>query len=894
MEENKNGINEMQSDNGSSAAAPQKKRAGGEEKLKALKKDISEAQKEIESRRRELEKSINEQNEKAEKNIAEKKAELEKNNERLERLANEHRQKLEYSGEYRKALKKREEKLSRESAEKENEAERAEREKRLAEEKEAYLNREREVSEERKKKNEKLMSLLGFGKVLSEEKREEKESVPEEKIKETEPPEKSEAKPVEKSEAKTEEKTEKAEESKAESTPEKTENEATANGKKEPSAENKRPKKNEKSNTGVSVSEENGRLVLNFNRPPEKKKSGKIECGEDNVLRFGGVAGVIPPKPSVSKEKSGAAEFFGGIFPTKKYELSKGGKASEETYEEYYPDPEYTPDTDDLYEKDYRVRADDSEILGFEKYNDSEKTRVDAENARLIAEFEESLENDKRGGDALFGKTLVGEDSEYPHSDILAFTKNELTRRLNKNHREQQKLLRKIKNSERAQSASIGGDNVHYIVEKIGYQKEIVEIASESLTFAVYASDKSKMQRCKKELVAEIENYNQLCDEYEKISGRTIQYISTDRADDIMAGIVTKPIPNVFYVGESPVYKDGSELHRAPRYEADTLWDLELSDKEYDIVIGRERPIPETRKNKRLLQRERDAKANSVKSAVERDLTLIGLRYEHKIRALEAKRDLIYHSFTVNQKKKDKALHAIEKKINKQKRLSKRAVRLERDDNTRYYALLLLDAENERIKDGASRERLSALRMRLDVLLSERQVINDELIALYGGTDKKLSYAKINRKAATVRKKRAKSAARSQRQLAEKMKKYRAPDEMKEKALSLLNEKTAAIAEIEETKYKINALRPRGKALKEMYRKIKAEKKKIRRINDDIRFVMKKLRRHEARFLDDMHWAITLISIAVIAIACIGAYTFFGEEIKAFFLDFYNRFIVNK
>ena len=184
--------------------------------------------------------------------------------------------------------------------------------------------------------------------------------------------------------------------------------------------------------------------------------------------------------------------------------------------------------------------------------------------------------------------------------------------------------------------------------------------------------------------------------------------------------------------------------------------------------------------------------------------------------------------------------------------------------------------------------------MRLDILLSERQVINDELIALYGGVDKKLTYAKINRKAAAVRRKRAKSAARSQRQLAEKMKKYRAPDEMKEKALSLLNEKTRAIAEIEETKYKINALRPRGKALKEMYRKIKTEKKKIRRINDDIKFVMKKLRRHEARFLDDMQWAITLISIAAVIIACIGAYTFHGEEIKAFLFDFYNRFIINK
>lgn len=886
MEENK-AENKIAANEKTPTAAPQKERAGGEEKLKALAKNIKEAEKEGELRRRELEKSISEQKALAERKISEKKAELEKDSARIEKIANEHRQKLEYSTEYRKSIRKRADKFARENSEKENEEQRAEREKKISEEREAYLQRERELSEARKRKNDKIMSLLGFGETGGEEKKEEAEPQKNEK------PENIPAPELEKNEEKLKEKTEERAEEKAE---EKVRKQPSQSDDSAASSEsNKAFENKEKSSTGVSISEENGKLMLNFNRAPEKKTTGKVECGEDNVLRFGGIVSAVP---GMQKDKK--SEFAG--FGTGKKPMLIGGKYMPaiirdevtEDYKEYYPDPEYIPEDAGFYEKNYSARAEEREIADFEKHNDSEKTRNDAEEARLIAEFEESLENEKKGGDALFGKTLVGEDSEYPHSDILAFTKNELTRRLNKNHREQQKLLKKIKNSEKAQRSSVSGDNVHFIVEKIGYQKEIVEIASESLTFAVYASDKARMQRCKKELVAEIENYNQLCDEYEKSSGKTLQYISSDRADDIMAGIVTKPIPNVFYINESPLVRETAESRQAPKYEADTLWDLELSDKEYDIVIGREVSVPERRKNKRLLQKEREAKVNSVKSAVERDLTLIGLRYEHKIRALEAKRDLIYHSFTVNQKRKDKALNAIEKKINKQKRLSKRAVRLERDDNTRYYSLLLLDAENEKIKDGANRERLAALRMRLDILLSERQVVNDELIALYGGTDKKLTYAKINRKAASVRRKRAKAAARSQRQLAEKMKKYRAPDEMKEKSLSLLNEKTAAIAEIEETKYKINALRPRGKALKEMYRKIKAEKKKIRRINDDIKFVLKKLRRHEARFIDDMQWAMLLISIAVIAIAAIGAYTFFGEEIKAFLLDFYNRFIVNK
>ena len=523
-----------------------------------------------------------------------------------------HRQKLEYSTEYRKSIKKRQDKLARENSEKENEEQRAEREKKISEEREAYLQRERELAEVRKRKNDKIMSLLGFGETGGKEKKEEGEP------KENEKPENIPVTELEKNEKKTEEKVEEKTEEEVEKKPSQS-NDSSASSEPKKAFENK-----EKSSTGVSIYEENGKLVLNFNRTPEKKATGKVECGEDNVLRFGGIVSAAPGVRKDTKPKIAGSDtdekplFIGG-----KYVPAIIKDKAPEDYEEYYPDPEYIPEDAGFYEKNYSAKSEEREIADFEQHNDSEKTRNDAEDARLIAEFEESLESAKRGGDALFGKTLVGEDSEYPHTDILAFTKNELTRRLNKNHREQQKLLKKIKNSEKAQRSSVSGDNLHFIIEKIGYQKEIVEIASESLTFAVYASDKARMQRCKKELVAEIENYNQLCDEYEKSSGKTIQYISSDRADDIMAGIVTKPIPNVFYINESPFARETEEPRQTPKYEADTLWDLELSDKEYDIVIGREVSLPERRKNKRLLQKEREAKVNSVKSAVERDLTLI-------------------------------------------------------------------------------------------------------------------------------------------------------------------------------------------------------------------------------------------------------------------------------
>lgn len=882
MEENKNIENVTEKK--SAPAEPHNENRFDKEKLKALASNIKDIEKNSAARRLELEKSLSESSEEAERRIAERKAELEKNGERVEKIANEHRARLEYSGEYQRLSRRKAEKLERDTLIKEREEKQAELERETARQVDEYRKKEAEEAEARRRRTAEILKKLGEASEAEEAEKTEvdlSETVSEEDKQESDCAENvTEASLCEKTETgltEEENNDDAASEEKAECVPEQEpENEPEQEPQDEPKEESvEKPQKNEKT---VTVSEKDGKILLNFGDIKEPEKTGSVSCGDDNIIRFDGFVAAYPIERQPQKKEEAKTP---DIQKNEPYQLPL-----EEIYREsnYYTEdvehyPPYAPDKD--------VAEYESERSGA-SYDDDE--------GRMLSDFEDELEKESARDDNLLRRTMDGEPVDslgYPHKDMHAFSKLQLLRHLNKNHAEQRKLLKKIRLAEKEQRYAAHDKNIILIVEKIGLQKEIVEIASESLISCVYVSDNGKIQRCKKELISEIENYNQLCDEYEQSTGKTVQYISVDRAEDIIAGRQIKPIPNVFYVGDYTPYSIDSGAQPSG-YEGDALWGLELSDDEYEAAIGAGVERPLSRRNQRILKREREYKIATVKTAVERDLMVIGLRYEYKIAKFEEEKDLIYNSYTVNLKRKDKALSVIDKKINKQKRLAARALKLERDDNARYYSLALLESGEERIQDGADLERLNALRMRLEILLSEREVVNEELIALYGGSDKKLTLAKINRKAASIRKKHARAAYRNQRKIAEKMQKYRAPDEMKDKALSLLNKKTEAIAAIEEMRYRMNALRLRGKAQKEMWQKIRREKLKIKRINQDIRFVIGKLRRHEERSLDDMQWAITLISIAAFVIACIGVYTFFGEEIKAFFFDFYHKYIINK
>jgi hypothetical protein len=354
--------------------------------------------------------------------------------------------------------------------------------------------------------------------------------------------------------------------------------------------------------------------------------------------------------------------------------------------------------------------------------------------------------------------------------------------------------------------------------------------------------------------------------------------------DDVMAGKLYSPIQNVYYHG---MEDDNTHLGLTPDVERDRR--LETEDafvaEEYARYVEEGAYPMLTVSEKREASKRRSERMSAVKRAAERDALLIGLRTEYRINLLQAKHDVLLYSYDVDKKDRQKEIRDIEKLINRIRADERRAAALERSDNSRYYYLAAVDADEEKVKKGARRERLEALRLRLDVLLSERESINERLIALYGGSDSRLKKTRVARKAGDVRRKAAKSMYKRQRDLAKKIDKIKAPLDMKARAVELLNKRIADTAEYESARYTLKTLKPGGRAREELLRTVKRAKKSITDGEREIKYMIKKLTKHEERYRDDREWAGFLIALAVIAGLCVGAWMIFGDRILAYFAE---------
>ncbi len=471
--------------------------------------------------------------------------------------------------------------------------------------------------------------------------------------------------------------------------------------------------------------------------------------------------------------------------------------------------------------------------------------------------------------------------SAYHTDELDTFKRAELISRLDEFYKQEKLAEKKISKLEASQKNAEKEKNIALIVEKIGVEKEITEFAVEALSSAAYADVRSRISRQKKSLERHIERYNLFCDEYETATGRPLDRLPRSMVSDAMAGRICKPIPNVYYGGDDTTLDELSDRAHRLHYEESVLH------REYDRYLedgARAEFLPESER-----PRQKSDRMSKIRYATERDVLLIGLRSEYRLASLEARRDVLTHSFGSDTKKLTE-LEKIDAKIEKVRKSVDRALKIERGDNARYYMLPLLDPIDEKTKKRARRERLNALRVRLNVLLAEREDINERLIALYGGSDKKLGKVELNRKAGIVRRKSAKAMRRRQHQIAKIINKYKAPHSMKEEAYELLNNKIALVALAEETRYKLKKEGAVGNLRRELLRTLRKTRRDIKRNDKEITFMIKRIKTYEARLQDKKDWAkIMLMTFGVVAIV-FGAVFIWGENVIAYFTDLISKF----
>jgi len=546
---------------------------------------------------------------------------------------------------------------------------------------------------------------------------------------------------------------------------------------------------------------------------------------------------------------------------------------------EQYPDPAYQNDVSDLGQDysenlDFDRRKDLDDRLA-ERYEREDELR-DAARIGSTPENEEIL-----AANDYFDS--VKEYTESRHAEAIdVFARSQLSKTLEKFYKDESVLLRRLDKLASRQRMANPEENITLIVEKIAVQKELCELAIEALGACVHVKAKSKSTKHKRILEGHIAKYNSLCDEYEAATGRTLERIEYDVIDDVLAGKICRPIPNVRYYGNEDEFGHNAmtaESDRARRYEEEA----ELVRREYDRYVAEGPYTEDTRADRRASQKRQAERMSAIRRATERDMLLIGLRNEYRIASLEARRDILMNSYGSDRRRVAKEIKSINRKISKVKHADKSSARLEREDNSRYYLLPALPLSEEKTKKGARRERLESLRLRLDVLLAERESINERLIALYGGSDKKLRHVKIKRKAGGVRRKSAKAMHKKQSDIARKIESYRAPLDMKERAYELLNKKIACAATADENQYKLKRMRVKGRARAELIAEIKRSRRDMKRADTELRYMLKKLKRQEERYKDDREWALLLIVLALLSALGIGAWMLWGDRIIAYF-----------
>ena len=810
------------------SSLPSASELSADEKLKALSALIKEKGKTAENRKDKIEKLAEADEKIKERRIDEAREMLEENTERARAVALERTAILEYGSEYRKALIARENKKARVEKALQEEKEREQeltRENERSLEIEAFKERERDELEKRTLRAQMILDELKKDSVC---KNNADENVEEAYTEETSCVEENESENIENLE-----------------------------------------KKDDTAETVSNNEEDSERIVLNID-PSIIGKQAESVSGE-NIIH-------IPPLYCVAQNAN--------------YDLHSNGipnhpelKLENEGFDRSYPELLY----ESLYRDYYR---DANELYNKELVDEYEKFLGGrggalSDGAGALSDVSDYEASEEEHADISIGMDRRGSSDE----DIGIFAKTELSRRLSAYHKQENLLRGKLKKIEAKHRNLSYAENVRLTVEKIGIHKEIVEVAIEALRACVYANSRANISKHKKFLEKEIFRYNSALGEYETLTGKQLVRLSPKMVDDIVEGRICEPIPNVYYADDAHHMPESGITSYEPHISSEPTASNETVtlDRYPEMTEEFDSDYEESQEEERAFAKEYFKRISEIRRLSERDVLLIALRNEYKLSEYETEYHMLQHSFSANNRQKVKRMRKLDKKISKIRSNLKRSIKLERDDNRRYYYLLTVDPMKERVSHDARRDVLDALKLRLEILLAERAEINERIIALYGGSDKNLTKLKIERKAAGVRRKYTKVMYRRQQKLAARAQRMKAPEDLKEKFFTLLNKKTEKVAILEEKIYRLKKGKLRGMARRELERDVKNAKRSIKYIDADMRYVMKKLRRHQERYEDDRAWAITLIVFSIIAVVCVVGWYFFGDTVKAYLWDIWIR-----
>ncbi len=268
------------------------------------------------------------------------------------------------------------------------------------------------------------------------------------------------------------------------------------------------------------------------------------------------------------------------------------------------------------------------------------------------------------------------------------------------------------------------------------------------------------------------------------------------------------------------------------------------------------------------------------------DETMILRRYETKLATAYSEMQIKKLHFGEKNRKYKKKYDALCKERAMVEAHIPKAMKAEKRDNERYYAVVKSDINKMKLPKHANKEALTELQIEIETLLRERDAVNRELIALYNSS-KTADDTKNNtfERLKTARK-GAKSAYNKQRKLANEIDALHIPLDEKKKIYDPMNRITQLNAEINELIYRIEREKLKGRAKNAAISSIKKKKSERAHLERVVKALSKKAKKKAYREREERKLQLFWIVILLIVVAAGIAAWYFRADIMSYIKSF--------
>ena len=411
----------------------------------------------------------------------------------------------------------------------------------------------------------------------------------------------------------------------------------------------------------------------------------------------------------------------------------------------------------------------------------------------------------------------------------------------------------------------------------VALEREICDVYFSILKTGVATGAKHETKKYTRLAKSEIQTYNRRLKELTRYTGNKYPQADASIPDKIVKRKVYNPMPAVHCeLDPTAQLRREAELRRL-QGERD----------------ARQQRIDSTLNKKHKRKAEKRAKAETkaadkapltksqIKKYEEVDLALISARYEEELRLLEREVTELERQYTLNPRKAKKEIAKRKAWIRQMTQEKKEALRQEKQDNARYFALLTL-APSKLVTKKMTFENAVAYQEDLMQLMRERIALNERILTLYrgveGGSD--ATAVRLEKMYLSAHN----GAIRRYNGLTRRIRKLHITIPQKEQLFALVNQCAREEAAVKVERKKMSSFKLRGAARKAQRIEIRKAEEALRRTRREIDRKMRIRTAADRRHVPADRAAVWFFVLIAVALAVFMVWVFripIWEGIKA-------------